>query len=180
MNKCPTRQPLRWLLAALLTCIATTSIAQTQATWQEDYQELMREEDDDEEPGEELYEWLASFISKPIALNRATREDLEQLPFLSDQQIEDILFYRYQCQNIRSTAELHLIPSLSNACARLLSHFVSVEEPSEKPYDSLLKSLHHGYHQMVLSANIPLYQRRGFIEKKYLGGPIKHDFRYTK
>lgn len=179
MNKCPTKQPLRWLLAALLTCIATTSIAQTQATWQEDYQELMREEDDDEEPGEELYEWLASFIAKPIALNRATREDLEQLPFLSDQQIEDILFYRYQCQNIRSTAELHLIPSLSNACARLLSHFVSVEEPSEKPYDSLLKSLHHGYHQMVLSANIPLYQRRGFIEKKYLGGPIRHDFRYT-
>ena len=103
MNKCPTNQHLKWLLAALLTCIATTSIAQTQATWQEDYQELMREEDDDEEPGEELYEWLASFIAKPIALNRATREDLEQLPFLSDQQIEDILFYRYQCQNIRST-----------------------------------------------------------------------------
>ena len=158
MNKCPTKQHLRWLLVALLTSIATTSIAQTQSTWQEDYQEFIREEDEDKEPDEELYEWLASFIDKPIDLNRATREDLEQLPFLSDQQIEDILFYRYQCQNIRSTAELHLIPSLSNACARLLAHFISVEKPSEKPYNSLLKSLHHRYDEIMFSANIPLYQ----------------------
>ena len=96
MNKCPTKQHLRWLLVALLTSIATTSIAQTQSTWQEDYQEFIREEDEDKEPDEELYEWLASFIDKPIDLNRATREDLEQLPFLSDLQIEDILFFRYQ------------------------------------------------------------------------------------
>ena len=85
MNKCPTKQHLRWLLVALLTSIATTSIAQTQSTWQEDYQEFIREEDEDKEPDEELYEWLASFIDKPIDLNRAIpeRSANRRHPFLS-------------------------------------------------------------------------------------------------
>ena len=55
--------------------------------------ELLETEEQENIMSEEDYDLLCSLEMQPIDLNKATREDLEQLPFLSPTQIEDILAY---------------------------------------------------------------------------------------
>ena len=74
---------------------------------------------------EELQEDLLRLAEQPINLNAATQADLQQLPFLSPRQIDDILLYIYR-HPMDSLYELRLIPSLSeydirNLCVSGLS-----------------------------------------------------------
>ena len=64
--------------------------------WQE-YLEQLSEQEEYEDMNWESYEdILEGYAENPINLNTATKEDLEQFPFLSAQQIEDIQAYIYQ------------------------------------------------------------------------------------
>ena len=67
--------------------------AQEQHAWEQLYSELLEAEEQENIMSEEDYDLLCSLEMQPIDLNKATREDLEQLPFLSPTQIEDILAY---------------------------------------------------------------------------------------
>ena len=79
------------VLIFTLSCFAVN--AQEQHEWQQLYDELMTEEEQEELMNEENYVLLCSLSTQPIDLNKATREDLEQLPFLTAKQVEDILAY---------------------------------------------------------------------------------------
>jgi DNA uptake protein ComE-like DNA-binding protein len=61
---------------------------------------------------ESLYENLIQQLSQPLDLNTATREQLQSLMLLSDQQIEAILAYRDQTGPLLSLYELQTIPIL--------------------------------------------------------------------
>lgn len=74
---------------------------------------------------EELQEDLLRLAEQPINLNAATQADLQQLPFLSPRQIDDILLYIYR-HPMDSLYELRLIPSLSEYDIRNLCAFVCV------------------------------------------------------
>jgi hypothetical protein len=45
---------------------------------------------------EELYENLSELAEHPFNINTVTKEELEQLPFLSDKMVENILYYVYK------------------------------------------------------------------------------------
>lgn len=74
---------------------------------------------------EELQSDLIDIAANPINLNTAHAEDLEQLRFLSNQQIDAILLYVYQ-HPMQDLAELQLIPSLEDYTVRNLCAFVTV------------------------------------------------------
>ena len=76
---------------------------------------------------EQLQTDLYALHESPIDLNTATEEDLAQLPFLSPQQIDDILSYVYR-HPLDSLYELRLIPSLSDYEIRDLLPFVKVSK----------------------------------------------------
>ena len=93
--------------------IATDAGAQQEQRWEDCYEELMSTEGSEaSEPMD--YELLSRLVSHPFNINTATKEDLEQLPFLNDQQIADIMEYVYKYRALQSVGELYFPISLSS------------------------------------------------------------------
>ena len=67
--------------------------AQDNTSWATYYEQLSDLESVESESWEQGYELLDELSQHPIDLNHATREDLEQLFFLSSQQVEELVEY---------------------------------------------------------------------------------------
>ena len=102
--------------------------------------------------GEVDYEQLQSDLyalhDSPIDLNHTTEEELSLLPFLSTQQIDDILSYADR-HPFESAYELRMISSLTDYEIRDLIPFVHVREraPDNKMYAR--EVLHYGSHEVL-------------------------------
>ena len=86
--------PLRLLTALLLLLLCATAQGQTQpetGTAWEDVVEIMSECMDEDVMEEDMMEELYETFRNPIDINRATEEQLKQLPFLTDEQAKDIV-----------------------------------------------------------------------------------------
>jgi hypothetical protein len=148
-------------------------------SWEDYFNELGSVEDFDSESWEQAYDELGELAANPMDLNRCTRQDLERLFFLSEQQVMDIMEYRQHYGRFESKTELLMIPSLSRQQSELLSFFVTIgpETPSDT-IPSLRSVLHRGKSEWVGTIKIPFYQREG-DKDGYLGYPYKHWMRYT-
>ena len=165
-------------------------------TWQELWHELTISDDetadDPEAAGDDAYSLLEQLAANPVDINSATTADLEQLPFLSAQQVADLLHYRDRYGAVRSAGELRMLPSLGHEQLQLLPFFI-VFGP-EKPYepaqqawaDTLPRRWHRGQwprrnqrlrHDFAASVRVPFYRRKGDREG-YLGHPYRHELRY--
>lgn len=145
-------------------------------SWEILLREWMTEEDI--EYGEDTFDQLSAIADNKLDLNQVTREDLEQLPFLSAQQIAGIVEYIDRYKPLRSLNELLMIESLDYNVRLLLRHFVFVGDASpqvDKP--SLASMLKDGRHTLMGTIKIPMYERKG-DRTAYLGYPYRHDFRY--
>lgn len=166
-------------LMATLLCAAAPSAAQGDGTprpWQQYFYELASNEDDGGGLDEEAFETLCQMESQPLDINTATRDDLCQLPFLSERQVEDICDYLYTHGPMLSLGELMAIPSIDYLERQLLCCFVRVgETPKEKPLP-LDKALHHVHGSALLSATVPTYDRKG-DRSGYLGYKYRHSLR---
>jgi hypothetical protein len=139
--------------------------------------EVMTQEDAASENWEETYERLSELEQQPLDINMATREQLEELPFLSDQQIEELQEYLYRYGPMKSAGELMMIRSLGYEQRRLLSHFICFGEEKEKGFPKISEIARYGKHELIGMARIPFYTRKGDGEK-YLGPPYRHWLRY--
>src|SRR5213596_1192204 len=72
-------------------------------------QELFQQQDKDVNY-EDIYESLFQFYANPLDLNSATREDLQTLYILNDEQINQLFKYREHTGNLISLYELQVIP----------------------------------------------------------------------
>lgn len=167
------------LLSLFLAMLSGPAVAQKPASWQDFWTQADQPEDTNPEAWQQATEELGDLAARPIDLNRCTREDLRQLPFLSEQQVMDLMEYRHRVHRIESTMELRLVPSLNAACIDLLLPFVTIAP--ETPRDTLpsLKTLARlSRHELVGTFTLPLYSRRG-DQSGYLGPRYKHWLRYT-
>jgi hypothetical protein len=139
--------------------------------------EVMTQEDAASENWEETYERLSELEQQPLDINMATREQLEELPFLSDQQIEELQEYLYRYGPMKSVGELMMIRSLGYEQRRLLSYFICFGEEKEKGFPKISEMARYGKHELIGMARIPFYTRKGDGEK-YLGPPYRHWLRY--
>ena len=64
--------------------------AQEERPWREYLNEVMTVEDAESSQWEDVYDLLCELSQHPFDLNTATRSQLEDLPFLSAQQIEEL------------------------------------------------------------------------------------------
>ena len=87
--------------------------AQEERAWSKYLNEVMTVEDVESSQWEETYEWLCELEQHPLDINLATREQLEELPFLAAQQIEELVEYRARYGPMKSLGELLMIRSLS-------------------------------------------------------------------
>ena len=162
----------------ILCLLLSTQLVAAQSSWQEALREWLTAEDMEESYAEELLEQLEERAQTPINLNQTSREELEALPFLTAQQVEDIMEYLDRYKPVRSLGELQMIKGLDYHTRRLLQHFVVAGEerkPSVWPtMDDLLK---RGHHRITATGKIPFYERRG-DRNGYLGYKYRHDLRY--
>lgn len=166
-------------------------------SWDDFVEQLLTDAGADGEEGstlaENLYDDYAYWHAHPININRADKEELQQLGFLTDLQIEDIHYYIYRYGAIRSVGELMLIPRLDYRTRQLLSYFVAFGEPEEKkrtPREEWHRMLTKGRSELSTRLDIPLYQRAGYAERTqsqldaspsryYMGNALYHNLRYT-
>ena len=156
--------------------------AQKEQTWEQVWQEMMMPEDDEEESGislEAYYDQLQQLSEHPIDLNRTTREELEQLPFLSDQQIMDLMEYLDRYGPMRSMNELKMIRSFDYQQIALMPFFVYVGEVAKEAprFPSLQNIAKYGKHSVTATGHIPFYERKG-DQNGYLGYRYRHSLRY--
>ena len=166
-----------FLTAVLLVC-SPAAFAQNKPEWETYYEQLTDIENAENASWEEVYEALCYLEEHKINLNTATREDLEQLIFLTDEQMEELSEYLYKYGPMRSWGELSMIESLDEPRRKLLACFVYLGEVRKQGLPSLAQMLKHGRSELVASARVPLYERQGDRDG-YLGYRYKHWFRYT-
>lgn len=166
--------------AILLMLMACTTLLHGQETheWEKYYYQLNDVEDIEMSSWQTTYETLCALEESPININTATKEDLEQLPFLTDIEIEDILAYAYNYGPLKTIGELAMVESLDGVKRNLLQCFIRFDEVEGRRFPGIKNILEYGQHDILLTAKAPLYNRKG-DDGKYLGDKFKHNIRYS-
>ena len=168
----------RHLYLSLLLLFASCHLhAQTQRPWEMYFEQLSTFEDIESEDWEHTYEMLCDLEEEPLNINTATHDDLQQFPFLNEQQIEDIQAYIYQYGAMKTVGELAMIESIDYTTRCLLAYFVTFGDIPQKDNMTLQRILKYGHHDVVVTAGVPFYERRGDKEV-YLGYQYSHSVRY--
>ena len=165
------------LVLALFLALSLCTQAQEQHDWQRLFAELSTQEDLESASWQDTYEVLSDLEEHPIDINTASREDLERIPFLTAQQIEDLLAYVYQYHGMRSLAELRLVKSLDATRCKLLCCFVYAGAMGQKGFPTLASIARNGKSTLLATAKVPFYERQGDREG-YLGYRYRHSVRY--
>ncbi len=131
----------------------------------------------------DLYDELMYFYQHKINLNTATREQLEKLRFLSDDQINAILDYRKSTGEFISIYELQLLPGFSRDVISMLLPFVTVAKPEQAKTVDLNYMLGHLRHDVIFRQQAVLVPQVGYllpdsVDNRYLGDRQKIYLRY--
>lgn len=167
---------------------------------QDIYYQLV-DEDAEVPEWEDLQATMVHLAEHPINLNNTTKEELEQLYFLSDLQIENILYFLYRHGKMHTIYELRLIEGLENYHIRNLLPFVYAgeadAEKQKKPFH-IKEVCAYGKHQVLFRLDRGAETKEGYRPKReeedlqdqninntpYKGDPfytsIRYNFRYKR
>ena len=165
-------------ILVILLSLALNVNAETE--WEKWLDGIMLDGDYSEDTHEELYENLLELQRNGINVNSATREDLLALPFVSEQQVMDILEYIHFHGALKSINELMSIESIDYSTRQLLQEFLYAGDKPEKGFPSLKNIMAMGKNELSLYTKIPTYERVGDTSNgDYLGYPYKFWARYS-
>ncbi len=159
-------------------------MAQGVYTWQDFVDEVSDDDYAEAQAWTEQMEELALLAAHPMDINTATREQMATIPFLSEEQIEDIQTYIFLHRGMRSLGELMAIESLDVRTRRYLSLFFRVDNAVFQRKDTLsVKTiLRHARHELSTRLDVPLYYRLGYSypaqQGGYRGAALYNNIRY--
>lgn len=154
--------------------------AYAETEWEKWLDDIMLDGEYSEASYEELYDNLLDLQRNRININTATRQELESLPFLSEQQVMDILEYIHFHGALKSINELMSIESIDYSTRQLLQEFLYAGDKPEKGFPSLKNIMTWGKNELSLYTKIPTYERAGDASNgDYLGYPYKFWARYS-
>lgn len=165
-----------WLAVLLLIGIRAEAQEVSGEEWRDNLEQLAMEgaEGDWEE---ELRE-LSRLQDRPLNLNIATRQQLEQFPFLTDKQIENLLAYIYIQGEMKTLYELQLVEEMDKQTIRQLLPFVYVGPVERKSsFPDMNRLLKTSRHEVLTRMDVPFYRRDGY-RNAYLGPAVYHSLRY--
>ncbi len=183
----------RWWIIILITCLSVVFPVNNicaQNSLEEVLEQLVNNDEENVYQWESLFEELSEWKENPLDINSATKEQLERFPFLSDELIENILYYLYKYGPMLSTGELMAVQGMDLYTSRLLKQLIVIRQPVEKPRIPTLKNiLEYGKQEISTRIDIPLYTREGYRpftseyiqahpNKRYLGPSLYHNVRY--
>lgn len=126
---------------------------------------------------EEMYETLIQLYHNPINLNEATREDLEKLYVLSNQQILNFLEHRSKVHSYKTIYELKSIPEFDLQTITHLLFFAKITPVVKSPQKTWWEHLSSAKNNYILwRYKRGLEKRKGYTHQttdsqKYLGDP---------
>ncbi len=133
-----------------------------------------------------LYEELSQIHEHPFNINRIKREELERLPFLTDEQIENIQAYLYISGPMKTIYELKLVKDLDMETIKLLIPFVYIGDPPKA--DEAInwrQLLRRGKSRLYFRLDSNPDQKEGYRSpvdstdtNKYLGSPLYSFVKY--
>ena len=165
-------------ILVILLSLALNVNAETE--WEKWLDGIMLDGDYSEDTHEELYENLLELQRNGINVNSATREELLALPFLSEQQVMDILEYIHFHGALKSINELMSIESIDYSTRQLLQEFLYAGDKPAKGFPSMRNIITWGKSELSLYSKIPTYKRVGDrTGGDYLGFPFKFWTRYS-
>lgn len=140
-------------------------------------EQLSTDEEEEGKSVENRLEELSGLRVHPLNINAITKKQLEQFPFLSDVQIENLLFYLYVTGGMQTIYELQLIEELDRQTIQYLLPFVYLGERIKQTSTPSLKNmLKYGKNELLTRFTIPFHPRKE--EKSYLGALFYHSLRY--
>lgn len=183
-------------LIIFLWCIQMLLVSNTmaqQVSWEEFVEEISGDEYEENGEINALISDLEEIHEHPFNLNTATKEQLEQLHFLNNTEIEELLAYIYIKGPMKTLGELILIEKLNYKSRQYLLLFTYVEniEPEKEKEKIKWKDLwKKGKHEIMTRLDIPLYEREGYKSqdtetlidnpnKIYLGSKLYNNIRYN-
>lgn len=144
---------------------------------------------------EELMNQLYELYAQPLDINEVRKEDLEMLPFLSEEQVEGIVRYVEKNGPVQTLGELLFVKELGVKEREMLRLFVEVGGKGASWHDdrqnlTMGKLLRWGKNEVVWRTDVPLYEKEGYKEvpaevleqspnKVYRGDKFHHAFRYA-
>ncbi len=157
----------------------------------EDFVELMAEEE--EVMDEDLMEQLQELYAHPFDINEVRKEDLEQLPFLNEEQVEGIVKYVKENGRVESLGELLFVRELGGKEREMLRLFLEVKasRPNRDAQIPTIRTmLKYAKQEMVWRTDVPFYEKEGYKDvapevlekspnKVYRGDKYHHTFRYN-
>ena len=171
--------------------IAFGQTERKEMSW-EDFVELMAAEEE-EGVDEELIEQLQEVHVQPWDINEVRKEDLEMLPFLSEEQVEGIVKYVTQNRPVESLGELMFVKELGVKEREMLRLFVEVRTLRQNRDAQMLTMgnlLKYGRNEAIWQTDVPFYEKEGYknvaaevLEKSpnrvYRGDKFHHALRYS-
>lgn len=158
-----------------------------QSTWIE-WEEQIGEEET-VTSWEERYEELSELAEHPMNVNTVTKEELEQLPFLSDEMIERILYYVYKYGPLVSLNELWGVEGMDRQTRIFLEDFLYVGDAGRRESFSWKNLWKYGRQEIWMRTDYPLNKKAGYADipsgqeedwesKRYYGDPFYVNWRY--
>ena len=168
-------------IGVFISMLLMTPVLEAQNTvvslWEENLEQLSM--DEEEKNWEDELEELSRHLQEPVNINTATKRQLEQFPFLSDLQIENILAYVYIHGQMQTIYEMQLIGEMDKRTIELLLPFVCVQPVEDKQkYPDFRTILKYGKQEVLTRLDVPFYIRKGY-KKDYLGPSAYHSLRYN-
>jgi len=179
---------LYWYIFSFWLLSLSSAVAQDNAQTTEqiiaDIFEQYSAETDEVIDFESFYEELHGLAVSPINLNKATKEDLDKLMFLSDTQVESILYYIYRFGPLNTIYELQLIDGLDMTDIRNMLAFVYVGDQlaaSPKIYKADL--FKYGKNEVLYRLDRGLENKTGYqsntsTSDKYKGSAFYNSLKY--
>ena len=175
--------------------------------WREYVIQLAEEEEANAAAIENMYEELLSLESNPLNLNTLTKDELESIPLLSDEQIDLIIDFLKFNRPVMTVYELRNVRNLSHKTFQLIIPFFyvgvggarrNIEKTTESakssnvyvPSNEVTKSLKYGKHEIQMRLDKTLTPRAGYGDfndsillrypnRKYRGEDYYNSIRYS-
>ncbi len=132
----------------------------------------------------DLAEKFSLYEKKPLNLNTASMEDLEDFFLLNDVQISGLISYRQQFGDLLAIQELQAVPGFDLATIRAILPYVDVSGDVDDYNVSVKELISKGQNELFVGYRRTLETKRGYIpgeyEDPYLGEPFRLYTRFQR
>ena len=176
---------IRWILSLVGLCVVLAMHSQSivmEAAIEDVLEDIYHQlSEDDEILQEDVQEQLMNIAANPIDLNHTNADELAELMFLSDEQIDAILMYQYE-HGFKEIYELQLIDCLKDYEIRNLLPFVRVDSLEVQGFRSsggkkmyFREVFHYAKHEMTLRMDARNIED---FESDPMYGKLRYRFNY--